>query len=305
MLAHGAPGFYGKIPAQGDFVRAGIGDPLCQALVRWLEEGTAACYQSSSRVPAVPTGFLFKPAGERRALLGAMRGSGDKVGRQFPLAIFLTVEGPELLQAWPAAPLAYAPLIAAMAGVLADAETRSAAQLAEGARSLPAPAGDALSEAAARAGQELGALPLSQASPLLGGEPGPRHYALHTLRTACASLRGREPSRAEVLLDCPAPADADRWLWLSLVHKALAGAFLPSFAWREGGRLLVSLGPFPPAALQSLCDPPRDGSKVWPLSTAQEAARVAAGKALGPAAAQVDRPDITAGELIAALAAPR
>jgi len=305
MIAHGPPGFYGKIPAQGDFVRSGIGDPLAQALVRWLEEGTAACYQASARLPPVPAAFLYRPAGERRAVLGALRGSGDKVGRHFPLTLFVTLEGPELAQAWPSLPAAYAPLLAGMAEVLAEAETVTAAQLADRARALAAPAGDLLAAAAAQAGRELDPAPLGQAAPLLGGEAGPRHYALYTLRTACAPLRAREPARAEVLLDCPAPSDADRYLWLSLARQGLGGAVIPSFAWRGGGRLLLSLGPFPPAALPSLAEPPRDGSKVWPLSTAQEAARAAAGKALGPTAAQVDRPGITVGELIAALAPAR
>ncbi|MBI5069886.1 MAG: type VI secretion system-associated protein TagF [Deltaproteobacteria bacterium] len=303
-MNHGAPGFYGKIPAQGDFVRAGIGDPLAQALVRWLEEGTAACYQVAAKIPPGPTGFLFRPAGERRALLGVLRGSGDKVGRHFPLALFVSLEGPELARDWPLAPLAHAPLLAAMAALLAEAETLGAVQLAERARALPAPPADALA-AAAQAGRDLANAPLSRASPLLGGPPGPRHYALHTLRSACAPLRAREPARAEVLLDCPAPSESERWLWLSLARQVLGGALVPSFAWREGGRLLLSLGPFPPAALPSLCEPPRDGSKVWPLTTPQESAQAAAGKALGSLAAQVDRPDITAGELVAALAPAR
>jgi len=305
MITHGAPGFYGKIPAQGDFVRSGIGDPLAQSLVRWLEEGTAACYQVSARLPPAPAAFLYRPAGERRAVLGAMRGSGDKVGRHFPLTLFVTLEGPELAQAWPSVPAAYAPLLSAMAGVLAEAETASAAQLADRARALAPPAGDLLSTAAAQARAELDPVPLPPATPLLGGEAGPRHYALHTLRTACAPLRAREPTRAEVLLDCPAASDGERYLWLSLARQGLGGAVIPSYAWRGVGRLLLSLGPFPPAVLPSLAEPPRDGSKVWPLSTAQEAARVAAGKALGPAAAQVDRPGITVGELIAALAPAR
>jgi len=117
-------------------------------------------------------------------------------------------------------------------------------------------------------------------------------------------VKAREPARAEVLLDCPAASDGERWLWLSLVRQGL-GAVVPSFAWRGSDRLLVSLGPFPPAVLTSLAEPPRDGSKVWPLSTPQEAARAAAGKALGPAAAQVDRPGITVGELISAMAPAR
>jgi type VI secretion system protein ImpM len=131
-----AIGFFGKIPAQGDFVRANVGDPLVQRFTRWLEEASEACHKTRAQVPRQPVRFLFRAAGEARALLGALRGSQDRVGRQFPLAAFAPVAGRLVEKGFPAAPLAYAGLLSALSDAIAE-DPPSPAALSEKPASPP------------------------------------------------------------------------------------------------------------------------------------------------------------------------
>lgn len=293
-------GFFGKIPAHGDFVRGNVGDPLAQRFTRWLEEASEACHKTRAQVPREPVRFLFRAAGEGRALLGVLRGSQDRVGRPFPLAAFAPVQGQLVERSFPAAPLAYAPFLGGLAEALA-ADPASPAALAERLATLRPPDGDesgpgedAARAAAARPAREF-------LAPLFGDAArGRRHYAVNTFLSACGAVRGREPARAETVLDCPAASDADAWAWLELARRALGWGTAPSFFLRAGtpGRLLLSLGAPPPAVLPSLAEPRKDSPKIWPLETSVASAADAARRALGPArAAALEREDTTVGDL--------
>jgi type VI secretion system protein ImpM len=304
VTAPGPVGFFGKIPAHGDFVRANVGDPLAQRFTRWLEEGSEACHRTRAQLPRRPVPFLFRAAGDARALVGALRGSQDRVGRAFPLAAFAAVQGSLAEQDFPAAPLAYAPFLSALCGAL-EADPQSPAALADRMASVPPPpsggearADDAVRAAAARPARELLGLLGDAAS-------GRRHYAVNTLLSACAAVRGREPARAETVLDCPVESDADAWAWLELARRALGWSGAPAFFLRPGapGRLLLSLGSPPPAVLPSLAEPRRDSPKIWPLETSVASAIDAARRSLGPArSAALERDEATAGDVAAQVA---
>ncbi len=283
MTAHGPVGFFGKIPAHGDFVRGNVGDALAQRFVRWLEEGWEACHRSKGQLPREPVRFVFRAAGETGALVGVLRGSQDRVGRQFPLAVFVPAAGPAVEGEFPNAPLVYRRFGDAASAALAE-DPPAAAALADRVAALPVPgpadvaaAEEEARAAAARSSDDFLGGPFGEAA------HGRRHYAINTFLAACATVRGREPSRAEIVLDCPATDVADVWAWLELARRGLGWAAAPPFFFRAGspGRLLVSLGAPPPAVLPSLCEPPRDHPKIWPLQTSSSAAIESARKALG------------------------
>jgi type VI secretion system protein ImpM len=298
-------GFFGKIPAHGDFVRGNVADPLAQRFTRWLEEGSEACHRTRAQVPRRPVRFAFRAAGDARVLVGALRGSQDRVGRQFPLAAFAAIDGRLAGSAFPAVPLACAGFLSALSEGIAG-DPASPAALADRLAAVRPPAADdegradeALRTAAARTCGEF-------LSPLLGdAASGRRHYAVHTLLAACAPLRGREPARAETVLDCPASSDADAWAWLELARRALAWTAAPAFFLQAGapGRLLLSLGAPPAAVLPSLAEPRKDSPKIWPLETSVASAVDSARKALGPArCAALERDDAAVGEVAAQVA---
>lgn len=285
MSANGPAGFFGKIPSHGDFVRGNVGDPLVQRLVAWLEEAGEACIRSKAQLAREPIRFLFRAGGESRALVGVLRGSQDRVGRQFPVAVFLLASGPAVEAEFPSAPIVHRRFLDAACAAIAE-DPASASVLAEKVAALPAPGPEDV-----KAGGEEARAHASRASEellRLFGEAagGGRHYAVNTFLSACAAVRAREPARAETLLDCPAAGAADVWAWLELARLALGWRAPPPFFVRAAagrGRLLVSLGAPPAAALPALCEPPRDNPKIWPLETRSSPAIDAARKALGAA----------------------
>lgn len=283
MTTHGAIGFYGKIPGHGDFVRANVGDPVTQRLIRWLEEGTEACHRARAQLSREPVRFVFRGAGDARALVGVLRGGQDRVGRQFPLAVFVPAAGPAVEAGFPVAPLAYRGFWdAAAAALVEDPPTQAA--LADRVASLPLP-GPAEAAAADEEARAAGSRPAAELLDRLLGDAarGRRHYALNTFLVACAAVKAREPSRAETVLECPAGEGADAWFWLELARRALGWSAPPPFFQRGGtARLLVSLGAPPAAVLPALCEPPRESQKIWPLETGAASAIEAARKALGP-----------------------
>ena len=93
-LRDGALGFYGKIPARGDFVRNGLPHAFVDPWDRWLQQGIAASRVElgDEWVPAwleAPIwSFALGPGiCGPDAVLGLWMPSVDRVGRHFPLTL--------------------------------------------------------------------------------------------------------------------------------------------------------------------------------------------------------------------------
>lgn len=87
-------GFVGKIPARGDFVRAGLSRPLVDAWDRWLERVLPATERRlgdrwAAVWQAAPVWRFVLPAGHcgPAQVAGLWLPSADRVGRRFPLMI--------------------------------------------------------------------------------------------------------------------------------------------------------------------------------------------------------------------------
>lgn len=80
------PGFYGKMPATGDFVTRRLSGDFVRLWDRWLAQHLVPLFGQDSWPPATALRFLAGPA-----FVGASAGiilqSADKVGRQFPLSV--------------------------------------------------------------------------------------------------------------------------------------------------------------------------------------------------------------------------
>lgn len=305
MPALGPLALFGKVPAQGDFVRVRAGDPVAQGLARWLEEASEVAGRAGVAAGG-PIRFLLRPLGGPRALLGALAPSQDRVGRRFPLAIFAPLADPDLASAWPALPAAARPFLDGVCALLAEAAALGPADLADRLGALPLEL-QPLPAACHAAQAEADLAPLQpRLAALFGGLEGGQHlYALHCLRQACRPVRAAEPAGPGVALACPAPTDLDRWLWLELARRALAWKAPPGLLWTEdaAGHLILALGAAPAGALASLWSPARSDGRIWPLTTSQPSAVTTARQALGPAVERLlGRADAHLSELPATLA---
>lgn len=95
-----ALGFYGKIPARGDFVRSGLSHAFIDPWDRWLQQGIAASQEElgeawiAAWLEAPIWSFaLAQGVCGPDAVLGLWMPSVDRVGRHFPLTLAATVPG--------------------------------------------------------------------------------------------------------------------------------------------------------------------------------------------------------------------
>jgi type VI secretion system protein ImpM len=89
----GRPGFFGKLPVAGDFLRRGLQPSSLRAIDDWLQSGLGADRADWRLDTARPWRFYAAPGtlGES-GLAGVLAASRDRVGRQFPILIAVEVD---------------------------------------------------------------------------------------------------------------------------------------------------------------------------------------------------------------------
>jgi type VI secretion system protein ImpM len=275
----------GKVPAQGDFVRINAAERTALELVRWLEDAHELLRRGGSSLPSAPICFLFSASLARNVLIGALVPSRDQVGRSFPVAAFAPLESTAAAVHFPLVPLAFNRFLEAVGALLAAVPRLMTSRIVEQLNALPLPGA---SEWAVAEHQRR--LQLSNSAVALTGQfhqqedaDGP-HYAMRTFLMACAAEKNQEPAKAKVVLDCPLGTDG-ALPWLELAGRILQWKTQPpSFLWTQmpAPRLLLSLGPLPPSALNYVARPEQSVAVYWPLKTSQKAAMAAAKQALSP-----------------------
>ncbi|RWA75186.1 MAG: type VI secretion system-associated protein TagF [Mesorhizobium sp.] len=80
------PGFYGKMPATGDFVTRRLPGDFVRAWDRWLAQHIVPLFRLEAWPPDTALRFLAGPA-SFGASAGIVVQSADRVGRQFPLSV--------------------------------------------------------------------------------------------------------------------------------------------------------------------------------------------------------------------------
>ncbi|RUX25463.1 type VI secretion system-associated protein TagF [Mesorhizobium sp. M7A.F.Ca.US.011.01.1.1] len=80
------PGFYGKMPATGDFVTRRLSGDFVRSWDRWLAQHLVPLFGSEFWPGATTLRFLAGPA-SFGASAGIILQSADRVGRQFPLTV--------------------------------------------------------------------------------------------------------------------------------------------------------------------------------------------------------------------------
>lgn len=80
------PGFYGKMPATGDFVTRRLPGDFVRAWDRWLAQHIVPLFGLETWPADIALRFLSGPA-SFGAAAGIVLQSADRVGRQFPLSV--------------------------------------------------------------------------------------------------------------------------------------------------------------------------------------------------------------------------
>lgn len=91
MSLSGSTGFFGKIPASGDFVDRGMSPTLRMALDRWLTRNCAQLVREPTRWPSDGVRGLWAPL-ERTSFALLILASQDAANRKFPLVFCANAE---------------------------------------------------------------------------------------------------------------------------------------------------------------------------------------------------------------------
>jgi len=230
------PFVFGKVPARGDFVRAGHRTPLLDELDGWLQRGLLA-HRAPLPADGPPVAFVLGRPGA--ALLGVFVPSRDRAGRAFPLVVGASADAPRPVTGRDVT--AWAPLLTA--------------------------------SAACAAGVAADALAPDEALPLLDVPPAPTPEAflgLHPATVFGGEVEGTVRALPDALrpfrmagaaprygLGLPLPADpavrtAAAGFWLDAVTRVAGPRVVTTLLWAADGphaRLALFLGPPTPDAL--------------------------------------------------------
>ncbi len=302
-------GVFGKIPAQGDFLRAGGTSPVVLAFDHWLEESLDGLRRAGASLPSEPVYFVYRATGVPEVLVGALVASVDAVGRVFPLAVFGVIDGATLAPSFPLVPTACARFFAAAGELLSQSKELDPGELVRRVGALGVPTAE---ETLAAEGTQRAVLSHARTGELVArlfpGPAGQHLYAFRTFLLACEPLRRHEAQRSGVTLDCPVRSPIDRFAWLELARRVLAWTDSPpSLLWADAPtpRLLVSLGPASPSLLLYLARPDNDSARLWPLRTERAAAIEEAGRALAAVhRSALEQPELSLEALITSLSRP-
>ena len=244
-----APALYGKIPAQGDFLRSNVVDPAAVEFSRWLEEAQEGMYRTQAALPDLPVCFVHVVPQARTAVVGA-----------------------QLSRSYPRSPFAFSMFLGEVARLGRDAGSLGAPAVLERIRQLPLP-GPAEWNLADELTERLLDRPAEGLLSSLGDAPAGAAYGLRTFFSACSGEVAEIPARTRVVLECPLAGEGPA-VWLELARRVLRWKSPPPFFWTEAAppRLLISLGAPPPSVLGLLARPDPRSSLVWPLRTTQKTA---------------------------------
>src|SRR5262249_52741172 len=162
------------------------------------------------------------------------------VGRQFPLAVFVQGDAGQTATAFPALPAAMKDFFAAAQALLGEAATLAAPPVAEELAALPAPPAEHLSAAPAAGGAAPASVTVAGATKAVGADPaGSLHHALRTFVSGCAREKGREPPKANAVIDCVVAEELPEPAWLELSRRTLQWKGAPPSSFALGNRLLL------------------------------------------------------------------
>lgn len=285
-------GLFGKIPAKGDFVRHNVASPTARAFEQWVQESNDALRGAGGEMPSHTIRVVFTPPGSDTTVVGVLVPSEDKVGRKFPLAVFVETSVAETRDAMSAVPVSWSPFLDQAAALGQRARELEFEQLRAALPGIPQPGPTEVAAAKDVCEKALShPLPAEVHERLFGAGSSMHFYAYQTFLTACEDASKNDPSKPATVLDCPIHVDVDLFFWLELTRRVFGfPPAHPQALWIEdpAPRLLVSLGPASLQLISFLAKPDMQHNRLWPLTTDRDKAVEAAQGTLGPAIAHLD-----------------
>lgn len=274
-------GVFGKIETYAEFISAGMSSPTGQSFERWLQMANDQVARAGTELPAGPIGFCFRDEGGASVLVGVLVGSRDKVGRRFPLSVFLEVK-PD-----PATPLAglvevVRPLLTQLSMLAATSSQTDPNSLKQSLQGLEAPSATELPGQLRDAFAGLDQIVFRQLLERLYPDGKNAAYGTSVLLRAC-DRAVHDGVKRPITLDVSVTSDVELSFWLACAETRLAGRLGPVSAFWDvqQQRALVIPGIPDSNTLLFMGSVNAQNSKLWRTTTSSKTAQQTARDQLG------------------------
>ncbi|MCA9574644.1 MAG: type VI secretion system-associated protein TagF [Myxococcales bacterium] len=254
--------FFGKVPSEGDFLRAPSKSAAAIAFENWTHEAYGSLRGAGLAGVPAPVYCVVPDQASGCFVYAAMVPSVDSVGRAFPFVVTCTVPAAEVAVRASVLPIAcdrffndVATLGEQLDGLDRDSIIRRVASIAPVSASEEQYA-DTVCD---RTSSSVFTAEFETTNFHSAAE---RYYAYRTLRLAGVSKQGG------ITLDCPLNRDVDLFVWAEIIHAVRLWRAAP-MVWTidPEPRLLVSLGAQPTSAVRQLFRADARDASYWNLKT--------------------------------------
>ncbi len=269
-------GVFGKIPSYPEFIRIGSSGPTDRSFERWLQMANDQLARAAVKLSSTPLGFCYRDEDANSLLIGVITGSRDKVGRNFPLAVYCEYGVVETTAVSLLAE-AFRPALTQLSMLAMTALETTRESLKSAVSRVQKPGGTTIKEGREASANALRTVQVEQVLARIFVDPAERAYGLNVLQRACEQSRRDGPARPTTV-DATVTSDVELSFWLAAAESRLPKSQGPLSAFWDvaSQRVLVIPGVPESKILVAMAAPHSQNPKIWRTETSSESSRKAA-----------------------------
>ncbi|MGH1346941.1 MAG: type VI secretion system-associated protein TagF [Nannocystales bacterium] len=269
-------GVFGKIPSYPEFIRIGSSGATDRSFERWLQMANDQLARAAVKLSSTPLGFCYRDEDAHSLLIGVIVGSRDKVGRNFPLAVYCEYGVVETTAVSLLAE-AFRPALTQLSMLAMTALETSRDSLKSAVARVQKPGGSTIKEGRATSAEALRTVGVEQVLSRIFVDPAERAYGINVLQRACEQSRRDGPGRPTAI-DATVTSDVELSFWTAAVEARLPKSQGPVSAFWDvaSQRVLVIPGAPDSKLLVSMAAPHSQNQKIWRTETSSESSRKSA-----------------------------
>ncbi len=266
-------GVFGKIPSYPEFVRIGSVGPTDKAFERWLQMANDQLARADVKLSSTPLGFAFRDEKAESLLIGVVVGSRDKVGRNFPLAVYCEygVVNSTVLSLLAEA---FRPALTQLSMLALTALETDREALKSASERVEVPRGKTIKEGREATAEALTTIRAEQVLARMFVDKNDRAYGINVIQRACAQSVRDGPTRP-TCIDATVTSDVELCFAFAAAESQLPENMGPVSAfWDVSSQRVIVVPGLPDSKLLvSMAAPHTQNQKIWRTETSSEASR--------------------------------
>jgi type VI secretion system protein ImpM len=269
-------GIFGKIPSYPEFVRIGSAGPTDKAFERWLQMANDQLARADVKLSSTPIGFAFRDEKADSLLIGVIVGSRDKVGRNFPLAVYCEY-GVAKSTVVSLLAEAFRPALTQLSMLAMTALETDREALKNASKRVEVPRGKTIRDGRDATAEALRTIPVEQVLARMFVEQNDRAYGINVIQRACAQSVRDGPTRP-TCFDATVTSDMELCFAFAAAESQLPETTGPISAfWDVSSQRVVVVPGVPDSKLLvAMAAPHSQNQKIWRTETSSESSRKSA-----------------------------